>query len=63
MSADKDVKLSVYDDKDDSANTSLLERATGPAKDSLPTSTPDKASSSLTSAEGVKKIWPGAYPL
>ncbi|GAA5992070.1 hypothetical protein JCM10908_000726 [Rhodotorula pacifica] len=59
MSAEKDVKLSVYDDKDDAATTSLLERTTGSAKDSLPTSVPDKASSSLTSAEGVKKIWPG----
>lgn len=60
MSAEKDVKLSVYDDKEDSVNTSLLERTTGPAKDSLPTSIPDKAAS-LTSAEGVKKIWPGTY--
>ncbi|GAA5965011.1 hypothetical protein JCM8115_005681 [Rhodotorula mucilaginosa] len=58
MSAEKDVKLSVYDDKEDSVNSSLLERTTGPAKDSLPTSIPDKAAS-LTSADGVKKIWPG----
>jgi hypothetical protein len=60
MSAEKDVKLSVYDDKEDSVNSSLLERTTGPAKDSLPTSIPDKAAS-LTSADGVKKIWPGTY--
>lgn len=60
MSAEKDIKLSVYDDKEDSVNTSLLERTTGPAKGSLPTSIPDKAAS-LTSADGVKKIWPGTY--
>lgn len=62
MSDGKDVKLSVYgEEKDDGADASLLERTSRDAG-SLPTATAqDKPAASLTSAEGVKKIWPGAH--
>ncbi|GAA6004435.1 hypothetical protein JCM10207_000726 [Rhodosporidiobolus poonsookiae] len=58
--ASNDIKLPVYSEKDDgsssSATKSLLER-----DESLPTAnaTSAKTQQSLTSAEGVKKIWPG----
>ncbi|POY71281.1 hypothetical protein BMF94_5593 [Rhodotorula taiwanensis] len=59
MSNEKDVKLSVYgaDEKDatsSDAASSLLGKV-----DSLPTANPERIATSLTSAEGVKKIWPG----
>lgn len=60
MSSEKDVKLSIFgaDEKDaatsSDAATSLLGKV-----DSLPTANPERVATSLTSAEGVKKIWPG----
>lgn len=61
MSNEKDVKLSVYgaDEKDatsSDAASSLLGKV-----DSLPTANPERIATSLTSAEGVKKIWPGEF--
>lgn len=56
--ASNDIKLPVYSENDDSlASKGLLER------DELPTANVAQAKTpahSMTSAEGVKKIWPGA---